>query len=230
MTTEVKGAALARVGSNDEAIQLMLDLEKSGALDEVSLTLTDPDMRYDTWEALGRFLGSLDRRARWYIGDWLVFGEALFGEAASQGVEATQKERYSEAERVTGLDHGTLLNIRSICAKVAKSRRRPELGFWIHAEVAPLEPAEQIEWLDKAVAEGWTRNQLREAIRESLNPTPPAADPADDGEPGEPGLTLTERIEAAARQILTQAQPTRDHNFIVPEEPIVQLREALGEE
>ena len=229
--TEVKGAALARIADdgNKQAVQLLLDLETAGAIDAVSLTLTDPEMKYETWEALGRYLGGMQRRIQWYVGDWLNFGEALFGEAASQGIEATQKERYSEAERVTGLDHGTLQNIRSICGKVAKARRRPELGFWIHAEVAPLEPDEQIEWLQRAIDEGWTRNQLREAIREAKDP---AADdpPEDDRDPGEPGLTVTERIEAAARQILTQAQPTRDHNFIVPEEPIVQLREALGEE
>jgi hypothetical protein len=210
------------------AIQLLLSLEAEGKADEVSLTLTDPDMKIEAWEALGRFLGSIDRRARWYIGDWLIFGESVYGEDAAQGVESTTRERYDEAARTTGLDHGTLMNIRSVCAKVARSRRRKELGFWIHAEVSPLEPEEQSQWLQKAIDSGWTRNELRDAIREAKGGLP---EPGPEPPPG-PGamLTIGERIEHAARLIHQQAQPTPDGAYLVPAEPMMQLREALGEE
>jgi hypothetical protein len=228
--SESGSVALAIAGEEQKgAIQLLLDLEANGEVDAVSLNLTDPDLPYETWEALGRFLGSLDRRSRWYLGDWLNFGEAVYGEAASQGVEATTAERYNEAERVTGLDHGTLMNVRSVCARVARSRRREELGFWIHAEVAPLDPEEQIAWLDRAVAEGWTRAELRDAIRESKNPTP-AGDGDPPSAPGEPVLSISERIELAARRVYHQAQATAAGQVLVPAEPWAQLREALGEE
>lgn len=212
------------------AIQLILDLEAEGKADEVSLTLTDPDMPYDTWEALGRFLGSIDRRSRWYVGDWLNFGEAIYGEAAAQGVDDTTKTRYSEAERVTGLDHGTLMNIRSVCAKVARARRRTELGFWIHAEVAPLEPEEQVQWLQKAIDEGWTRSELRDAIKTAKAPALDPADPEPDPAPTGEGLSIGERIEAAARNVWQQSQSTSDGSFVVPPEPMAQLKAALGVE
>lgn len=211
------------------AIQLLLDLEATGKADEVSLVLTDPELPYDTWEALGRFLGSVDRRARWYIGDWLNFGEAVYGEEAAQAVEATTAERYQEAERVTGLDHGTLMNIRSVCSKIARSRRRKELGFWIHVEVAPLEPDEQVHWLQQAIDNGWTKSELRQAIRDAKNP--PVEDDGDGGagEGSFDGVTLAERLEQAARLVYRQAQSTSEGDYLVPAEPMAQLAAALGE-
>lgn len=213
------------------AIQLLLDLEAAGAVDEVSLTLTDPEMPYTRWEDLGRFLGNLDRRSRWYIGDWMNFGEAVYGEQAAQGVDATTADRYNEAERVTGLDHQTLINIRSICARVPRERRRKELGFWVHAEVAALVPEDQVEWLQRAIDEGWTRSQLRAAIRESKNPAAPPAEPEPVGGDGGPTpLSRAERLEAAARVVYNTAQTTSDGSKLVPAEAWAQLAEALGEE
>lgn len=214
----------------DKGVQLLIELEKEGKCDEVSLTLTDPDMTYDAWEALGRFLGSIDRRARWYIGDWLNFGEALYGEEAAQGVEATTADRYSQAERVTGLDHGTLMNIRSVCSKVPRRNRRPELGFWIHSEVAKLDVDEQPKWLDKAIKKSWTKNDLRDAVRTAKRGKDSEGDGAEDALAAEPPLSLSDRIEAAARLVYGQSQNNSDGDFIVPASAMAQLREALGEE
>lgn len=222
--------ALEAVGADLEvrqaAIQLLLELEAAGAADAVSLTLTDRDMPYQRWEDLGRFLGELDRRSRWYLGDWLNFGEEVYGEDSAQGTDSTLKERYDLAERVTGLDHGTLINIRTVCGKVARSRRRRELGFWIHSEVTALEADEQVEWLQRAIDEGWGKAELRAAIKEAKNP----AAPSDPGPAPEPGLSLAERIENAARLVYHQSQPDSDGNYIVPPEPMAQLAAALGEE
>lgn len=212
-----------------DAIKLLSDLEAAGAADEVSLTFSDPSMSYERWEAIGRFLGSIGRRSLWYIGDWLIFGEAVFGEAAAQGVEATTQERYSEAERVTGLDHGTLMNARSICARVARSRRRPELGVWMHEPVAKLEPKEQVKWLDHAVKKGWTRDQLRRAVKAD---DVEAAVPPDreSGSASSSFVSVQERIEAAARDVMKMAQPTGNGVHEVPDEVIARLHEAFGQE
>lgn len=218
------------IPEQQQLFQILQTLEQSEAIDAVSLTLTDPDLPYERWEDLGRFFGSLGRRVNWYIGDWLNFGEQIYGHAAAQGVESTTKERYNEAERVTGLDHGTLMNIRGICERIARERRRSELGFWIHAAVAPLDPEEQIEWLQRAIDEGWTRSQLQDAIKEAKNPTPPNEGGEGGGDGGGGGLTLGERIEQAARQVWHQAQPTSDGSFLVPAETMSQLASALGEE
>lgn len=224
MTAEMVTTAAER-----GAIQLLLELEQEGKADEVSLTITDVDLPYETWEALGRFLGSIDRRSRWYVGDWLNFGEAIYGQEAAQGVEDTQANRYDEAERVTGLDHGTLMNVASICGRIARSRRRKELGFWIHAEVAALEPDEQVEWLEIAVQEGLKRNELRDRIRDSKRPPAPE-EPEPEPQEGEPVMTRAEIVEQAARRVYHQGQPTSEGGALVPAEPWAQLASALGEE
>lgn len=208
------------------AIQLLLDLEGEGLATEVALQLGV--MSYERWESVGRFLGGLDRRARWYIGDWLNHGEALFGEEASQGIEATTSERYSEAERITGLSHGTLLNIRSICGKIAAPRRRKELGFSVHEPVAKLDPDEQVLWLQRAIDNAWTREQLRDAIQAEKNP--PTEGEHDDDAPAPVALTVAERIEAAARVVWQQASNNSDGDWVVPSSAMAQLRAALGEE
>lgn len=227
------------------AIELLVALEKAGALDEVSLTLTDPTMVYDRWEDLGRFLGNIDRRSRWWVGDWMNFGEAVYGEQAAQGVDVTTKDRYNEAERVTGLDRQTLMNIRSVCGRVPKERRRKELGFWIHAEVAALEPDEQIWWLQHAITEGLSRQKLRQAIRASKGlpapeqtPEPEAADPElAEGDGGDAGENVpesdyfrhVEHVAAVAQNIVQSWQPTSDGSYLVPADVAEQLVAALGE-
>lgn len=212
-------------------LQLVADLEETGAMDAVSLTLdTKNPLPFDRWEALGRMLGRMDHAIRWWIGDWINFGEAVYGEDSAQAVEGTRAERYDEAERVTGLAPQTLINIAYTCRQIAKSRRRRELPFSTHDPVAPLEPDEQKEWLRRAVEEGWGRADLRAAIHEALHP--------DDGEGATTGssgstngaLTLAERLEAAARLVFHQGQPQRDGNVLVPAEAWQHLTAALGEE
>lgn len=213
------------------AMKLLQALEDAGAVDEVSLVLTDPEMEYQRWEDLGRFLGNLDRRSRWYLGDWLNFGEAVYGERASQGVESSTGERYNEAERVTGLDRQSLMNIRSVCGRVTRDRRRKELGFWIHAEVAALEPEEQVAWLQRAVDEGMSRQALREAIRAEKRGDPdPDPEPPSEGSGGDPKMSRAEQLEAAARIVWKTGQPTSDGSMLVPGESWAQLVAALGEE
>lgn len=211
-------------GSGAQMIQLVLDLEKAGALTKVSLDLSDEKMPIERWLALGRFLGDIDGASRWWIGDWLNFGESLYGEDSAQGTDDLHS-RYDEAQRITGLDHGTLMNIRSVCGRIPKERRRAEVKFWIHAEVAALEPADQVKWLQRAIDESLNRVQLRAAIR-GVPATEPEPEP---GKSDGKKLSIHEQIEAAARLVWTQAQRTTDGSYLVPPEPMVQLGAAIGE-
>jgi len=207
---------------------------------KTGLEITDASLQIDTWLRIGRMLGHVHRTINWWIGDWINKGEALFGHEASQGVEGTVSDRYNEAERITSLDHQTLLNISSICANVARSRRRSELGFWIHQEVARLEPDEQKRWLKEAVDNNWSGRELRENLNQAgLRPgrkqlseggdTDVSSERANGAGSGSHDHRSDEqRIEQAARRVYHQGV-VRNGEAHVPIEAWSQLEAALGD-
>lgn len=133
--------------------ELLRQLEESGAITATALLLTDHLLPYDTFEALGAFLGKVNRSCSFWIGDWLNFGEAVYGEKMAQAAEAT------------GLAPQTLINRASVCRHIPPEGRKASLAFGIHAEVAYLNPEERDSWLAKAEREQWTRARLREEMR-----------------------------------------------------------------
>lgn len=204
----------------------------AGSLSIVGLELTDPDMTLADWQELGRKLGHVHRWTSWALGDWINFGEAIFGEDAAQGAEGTTADRYDVAGRVTGLAPQTLLNYAHVCRSIPRRLRRVELPFSVHEPVAKLAPEDQEAWLQKAVDGSWTREELRTAIREDATGLEPAADP--EPEPQEPagGLSRAERLEVLAQFVYQHGQPTGNGTHVVelPDETWAQLANALGYE
>ena len=146
-----------------EGIRLLGELEAAGAITATSLTLP-PDLPFDRYEALMAMFGQLHRTSAWLIGDGLNYGERVYGETYAQAAEAT------------GLSRGALINYASVCSHIPKSRRRATVPFSTHMEVAYLEPAEQKEWLDKAAANRWTKEELRAARKASTDGVTPAVE------------------------------------------------------
>jgi N6-adenosine-specific RNA methylase IME4 len=110
------------------------------------------------WQDTGRLLGRIGRACQWWIGDWLNYGERRYGEKYSQGVEAT------------GLEYQTLANFAWVARRVEPSRRREDLSWGHHAEIAALEPGEQDRLLEQAVAEELSVRELRRARRPAPGP------------------------------------------------------------
>ena len=105
------------------------------------------------WAEQGRKLGVLGRAVGWWIGDWVRFGNAKFG------------ERYSRASRISGYDVQTLMNMVYVASRYDVTQRRETLSWSHHAELAPLEPKERQRWLDMAESERLSVRCLREEIR-----------------------------------------------------------------
>ena len=83
-------------------------------------------------------------------------------------------EMYNEVlQGSTGYTYGGLAHLAYVAKRIEFWRRRQNLSWSHHREVAPLEPAEQDEWLDKAEQEGWAVHTLRQAIKESRANHPP---------------------------------------------------------
>ncbi len=229
------------LASRTTGLALLAELEAAGAITPTGLHLTNPDIPFAKWASLGHLFGHVKDVSSWLIGDWILWGEAVYG------------EKYSDAVESTGLAEATLANYVYVCRSVAFSRRREVLRFGHHAQVAALEPAEQVEWLDRAEAEGWTRTQLREAMREAKG-LPPAPEQPDwtpseaktvarlkarvaeleaerertAAEPS-PESPSSARIAAAGHLVSLKARQTDEGDWRVPAKPMALLRAALGE-
>ena len=105
------------------------------------------------WVRLGRGLGALSRASGWWLGDWLRYGNARYG------------ERYGAAARITGYDVQSLMNMAYVAGRFDVSRRREDLSFSHHAEVASLPAEEQDRWLDRASIESLSVRSLRSKLR-----------------------------------------------------------------
>ncbi|MGW7264878.1 LmbU family transcriptional regulator [Streptomyces sp. NPDC054842] len=131
-----------------------------------------------SWEQIGTNLRELVNSSAWWLGDWLIYGEATYG-----------WRRYKEAVERTGLDYQTLRNYAWVARRFEHDRRRDGLSFAHHAEVTRLSPPEQDYWLRKAEQHKWSRNELRRALRAGLAVQSDAA--------GSPATGGAERPEAS---------------------------------
>ena len=183
-------------------LEILASLERLGAATPTSLDLPE-NMTYARYEALGVALGRAHRTVAWMIGDWINFGERAYG------------EKYAQAVEVMNMTPETLMNYASICRKVPRERRRPELPFSVHALVAPLPPREQKQWLKEAAEKDWTRAELREKLH------PPASQNG-----SHPGVSEPD-LEEAARFLIDTAEVMGD-GYLVRDSAFRQLCAVVG--
>ncbi|PRY36961.1 LmbU family transcriptional regulator [Umezawaea tangerina] len=112
-------------------------------------------LTYEGWARAGLQIARIADSSAWCLGDWLICGQKEY------------RDRYRVAIAEAGLDYQTLRNYAWIARRFELSRRRDQLSFQHHAEVAALPDDEQDRWLDEAERNHWSRNQLRETIRRS---------------------------------------------------------------
>jgi hypothetical protein len=118
------------------------------------------DTTIEEWLRIGESLNTIYKGNKWWIGDWLNFGERKYGHMYPQGMN-------------TDYDYNTLANYKWVASRVESSRRRELLSFTHHYEVAKFEPKEQEKWLMKAEKEGWDRAEMRKQIRERIRKITP---------------------------------------------------------
>lgn len=199
---------------DEAAFRALGTLAKGGLLTATSLDLETggKELSFDRYETIGRFLGAMNRSCSWWIGDWLNYGEGVYG------------DRWGQATAATGLAEQTLINRAYVCRHVPADRRRATLPFSVHALVAALPAKEQAKWLDRAEKHAWTREDLREhmkgakAEKDAKERVPPT------NEPFAPALVL----EAAKRVVGSAREYGPD--YLVPREEMAKLRAAVGEE
>jgi len=86
------------------------------------------------WEGYGEVLRRVDEAKQWAIGDWLVDGKTHYGD-----------KLYEKAAAVLGLDEQTLRQFRMLADNMPLLRRRNNLTWGHHREVASLKTIRERE-------------------------------------------------------------------------------------
>jgi hypothetical protein len=116
--------------------------------------IPERDLQVAEWSRIGQRLGMMGRCNQWWIGDWIRYGNARYG------------EKYSRAATLTGYDVQTLTNMVYVATRFDDiTRRRDGLSWSHHEAVAALQPAMQERWLTMAAGLKWSVNDLRVELR-----------------------------------------------------------------
>jgi hypothetical protein len=111
------------------------------------------ELEYPDWVLEGRRIGVMWRGSPWWVGDWLLYGTARWG------------EMYVQAAKITGYDPKSLRNMRYVATRFDSSLRRDNLTWSHHALLASLEPEAQRYWLERAVNDRLSVEDLRLELR-----------------------------------------------------------------
>jgi hypothetical protein len=117
-------------------------------------------MDKDDFKFIGEAIFGLKERVNLWIGDWLVASERVYAET------------YKDAADALDIAIKSLYKYYYVCSRVNISIRRENLGYSHYALVAPMPAKQQERWINEASANGWSVNQLRNAIQSEDNDRP----------------------------------------------------------
>jgi site-specific DNA-methyltransferase (adenine-specific) len=146
----VMDSALARVQATAAGLRTWYVLDH----DRLSLRF-DPRTPYEAWIAETTGLLEVARGIQWLVGDALAFGEMMYGERAAQVYDS---DRYS---------FETVTRMARTARAIEPGRRRPNVPFAIHADVAALPLPEQEALLNLASDQGLRRDEIRILVRQT---------------------------------------------------------------
>jgi N6-adenosine-specific RNA methylase IME4 len=112
---------------------------------------------FEDWEKAGAYLQFAAGAVQWWVGDWLNYGEQKYGETYTQAIE------------LTGMDYDTLKRTKWVASEFELCRRRHNLTFAHHQEVASLPPAVADTLLTRAESEGLSTRDIRQLARQAKN-------------------------------------------------------------
>ncbi len=107
----------------------------------------------EEWEEVGKTLNLVERASHWAIGDWLRYGDKTYG-------------ANTKTAEVLGIALDTANADKWVAGQIEPCRRRQGLSHAHHKDVLGIaDPAEQDKMLDRAEANDWNREKLRQAVK-----------------------------------------------------------------
>jgi len=159
---------------------------------KVTITRTglrfDSELSFEEWSELAGSIGSAARSIGFIVGDWLVYGQGLFG---SDGFpdKRVDSASYDLAVAATGLDLSTLQNYAYVSRSIPYSLRTEHLSWEHHRLLAKLPCEDQSKWIDTCVAEEKAGHRIStRRLRKSLNLGRVATDADMEPEPADKGI------------------------------------------
>ena len=133
----------------------------------VGLRITD-NLTNEEWQQLATSIGEVATAIAFIIGDWLVYGQGLFGLDGFPD-RRVDESTYQVAIASTGLDRSTLQSYAYVSRNIPQSLRSERLSWEHHRLLAKLPVAEIGGWIAKCLAEDDAgRKMSTRRLRKSL--------------------------------------------------------------
>lgn len=137
-----------------------------GVLTETSYTLPE-GLNIGQWLAIGETLQRMERSVMWWLGDWWRYGERRFDDIKEQALPDIVKAQ-------TGYAYQTVRAAGWVAGKFEPERRRDDIPWTFHREVAPLPGIDADALLADCIPgdtgrKALTRKELGERVKERQN-------------------------------------------------------------
>jgi len=138
------------------------------AVSRVGLQISDK-LSVEEWQELATSIGEAASSIAFIVGDWLVYGQSLFGTGGDPDRKVDHPS-YQLALKATGLDLSTLQNYAYVSRNVPYSLRTERLSWEHHRLMAKLPDGDMQDWIEACVAEEDAgRRMSTRRLRKSLN-------------------------------------------------------------
>ena len=106
------------------------------------------NLSVEEWQDLAVSIGELATSIAFIVGDWLVYGQNLFGKDGYPDKKVDHPS-YQLALKATGLDLSTLQNYAYVSRSIPYSLRSEQLSWEHHRLLAKLPDADMQNWIRK---------------------------------------------------------------------------------
>jgi HTH domain found in ParB protein len=156
------------------------------------------DLSYEQWAALGDRIRRAANAVLWTWGEWWLYGEHHYGDAAYQAAP-------------TGYRSETLRKAAWVCSRIPREERDDRLPFGHFSALARLEDSvARATFRDRAIAEDWTVreteravSQAKSGVRDEDVELAPSAPSPTSAAPAAPPLTGKAEPEPPADSVFT---------------------------